>query len=84
MPTTKTVRTRLSPAKFIRMYVLDLSQDELAEALGVSQSMVAKMERADQKVPAVHRKKFHALSKKKGRELQDDWFDVVPVSRAAR
>lgn len=74
----------LTPAKFIREHVLDMSQKELAVELNVSQPRISKLEsfRTGGKVPKKHRSKFKELAEKVGKKIPDSWFSKVPIRGA--
>lgn len=74
----------ISPARFIRMYILEMSQTKLAKCLDVSQPTVSKMEKIGASVPEHHRSVMRELARKQGREIEDGWFEQVPVTRAAK
>lgn len=80
---TSEVQARLTPARYIRMVVLDMSQKDLAQAMEVSQPMVAKIERSTA-VSDHHRDKYRTIAAMKGREIDEAWFTKVPLTRSAR
>lgn len=75
--------TKITPAKFIRVVILDMKQKEVAEVLGVSQVMVSKIEDAEQ-VNEGYRSGYRALARSKGIKLDDKWFTKVPVDAKVR
>lgn len=76
-------QARLTPARFIRMSVLKMSQNGLAKAMKVSQPMVAKIERQPM-VSLYHREKLRAVAHDRGVTIEDSWFLAVPLTRSAK
>jgi predicted transcriptional regulator len=67
----------ITAARFIREHVLELSQTDLAQKLGVSQPAVAKYDRSGV-FPPHHRKKIRALARQKKKDLPEEWFTTPP------
>ena len=73
----------ISAARFIREHVLEMSQTELAEALGVTQPAVAKYEKGGT-IPVHHRPEVRSLAKKRHRRLEESWFESAPLPNGER
>lgn len=71
-------KNQLTPALFIRLHVLNLSQKEVAWYLGVSQRCISLYESTGQ-IPEAHKPKYRTLAMRRGRRIPDEWFNVVPV-----
>lgn len=71
----------ISPLTYIRKYILDMTQDELATKLGIAQPNVSKLERAaDRKIPEHHRKVLRRLAKSRGKRIKDEWYERAPLT----
>lgn len=75
----------LTPLRFIREHILDMTQTELAAELKVSQERISNVERNPKSVvPQSYRAKLNQLAKKAGKAIEEKWFDAVPLPRGAR
>lgn len=71
----------LTPARYLREHVLEMSQTELARALKISQPGVAKIEAKNGKFPERHRDTIRELAKAKGKTIPDIDFEKVPLKQ---
>lgn len=69
--------TQLTPASFIRIQVLGMSQTELAQALHVTQPAVSAWELRGT-IPSHHRDAVRALAKSRGKKIKDDLWEKLP------
>lgn len=69
----------LTPAMFIRVHVLDMSQKSLAAELDVTQPRVSKWESTPGQIPKKHHDTVKKLAAKKKRRLPDSYFTRVPI-----
>ena len=68
---------QLTPASFIRIQVLGMSQTELAEALSVTQPAVSAWELRGS-IPSHHREAVRALAKARGKKITETMFEKLP------
>lgn len=70
----------LSPATFVRLYFLEMSQKTLAYELRVTQPRISQWERRPGTIPEKYREKVKALAlSKKKRRIPDSHFTKVPI-----
>ncbi len=74
----------ITPARFIRMDVLGMSQTQLSRKLGITQERISVIESGHGIYPEKYREIMRTIAVAKKKKLLDAWFDVVPLLREAR
>ena len=68
-----------NPAVFIRVFVLDATQEEMAKRLNMSQANVSYFEKEHGKIPENYRPPVKKWAKELGKRIPDEWFEKVPT-----
>lgn len=72
----------MNPLKFIRVFMLDMTQKDFGQALGISQVRLSHVE-ANETIPPIflerYRDQIKHLAVERGREpIKDEWFERTP------
>lgn len=75
---------RITPARYIRMDILGMSQTQLSRKLGITQERISVIESSHGIYPEKYRDIIRQLAEAKKKKLIETWFERVPLMREAR